>query len=204
MRHLGVLLRARRVRSSALTAIILGVAGLAVSNFTVPVASLRSTDALELPLVTLLPLVAVVVVCLATREEAAEVERSAGRSIWLTRALPTLVSAGLMGAGLGVLAIDPHGQALLVVRNFVGLAGLGLLAAPLVGSTAAAFLPVADVVVNTLLGEGPTGRIAPWAWTLRPATDPIGWWVAVATAAAGCTLFLVAGPRQRPEERLHG
>jgi hypothetical protein len=203
VRHAWPLLRARRVRSSALAATVLGVVGLVVSGLTVPVASLRSTDALELPLVTLLPLVGVVVVCLATREEAAEVERSCGRSTWLIRALPTLASAGLMVGGLGVLAIDPHGQALLVVRNFVGLAGLGLIAAPLVGSSAAAFLPVADVVVNTLLGEGPTGQIAPWAWTLRPATDPIGWWVAVVTATAGCTLFLAVGPRQRPEERLH-
>ena len=201
MRHL---LRARRVRSSALTATFLGVTGLVVTDLTVPVASLRSTDALELPLVTLLPLVGVLVVCLATREEAAEVERSCGRSIWSTRALPTIASAGLIAGALGVLAIDPHGQALLDVRNFVGLGGLGLLAVPLVGSTAAGFLPVADVAVNTLLGEGPTGRIAPWAWTLQPTTDPIGWWVAAVAATAGFVVFLAAGPRQRREEQLHG
>jgi len=203
VRHAWPLLRARRVRSSALAATVLGVVGLVVSGLTVPVASLRSTDALELPLVTLLPLVGVVVVCLATREEAAAVERTCGRSTWATRALPALVSAGLIAGALGVLAVVPHSQALLDLRDFAGLTGLGLLGVPLVGSSAAAFLPVANVIVNTLLGEGPTGRIAAWAWTLQPTTDPIGWWVAAVTAGLGYALFLVAGPRQRPEERLH-
>lgn len=203
MIQLPFLLQARRVRSVILTATALGVGGLLASNSALAVISLRSTSPLELPVVTLLPVVAVIAVCLSTRDDAVEVERSSARSIWMTRGLPVLVSVGLLGAGLGVAAVDPHNQAGLVLRNFAGLAGLGLLATPVTGSTVASFLPVTDVIVNTLLGEGPTGHIAPWAWTLRPVTDPTGWCIAVIAAAAGFTAFVLAGPRQRAEERLH-
>jgi hypothetical protein len=83
------------------------------------------------------------------------------------------------------------GGVLPVVRNILGMTGIGLACGPVAGALIAWAGPLAWTAASQF------ALIAgyPWppAWATRPPTDRGGWIAAVAVFAAGLTAFTVRG-----------
>ncbi len=125
-----------------------------------------------------------------------EPERATGR--WL----PYLRLGGtvaLTAAAVGALAAGSAGGTLpqgflAMVRNVVGITGVGLLSAAVLGGLLAWAGPMAYLVLTeTMLSEG---RSSPWVWPTRPPHDLGAALCAVGVFAAGAALITLRGARE--------
>jgi hypothetical protein len=126
-----------------------------------------------------------------------ETERSAGR--WLPY-LRLFAAAGMCGLAIALLQLGAAGQSLnegvlVLARNVVGIAGIGLMCSVVAGALLAWTLPMGYMVFcQYALLEAWT---APWTWPVRPPADRGAWICACAAFAAGLLLFTILGPRTR-------
>jgi hypothetical protein len=151
-----------------------------------------------------LPLVietaAAAIIAVTTYNPFGEAERATGRWLpWLRLG----ASVVLVGAAFGVLAAGATGGylpggTLALIRDVGGMAGLGLLCAPVLGS---AFAWTGPMVYLVLAESAFAGSWAtPWIWPTRPAGDLGGWLCASLVFAAGMVAVTVRGARQSDRE----
>ncbi|MBV1854435.1 hypothetical protein [Catellatospora tritici] len=154
--------------------------------------------ALQLPLV--FETACATVIAVTTASPFGEPERAVGARLPLLR-LATVV--GLTAAAAGVLAtaaigIDLAGGTLELTRNVIGLTGIGLLCAGLLGGALAWTGPVAYLVVSVYAlytrWHGPT-LSSPWIWPAQPSDDMLATLCASLVLVAGVAVIAIRGAR---------
>jgi hypothetical protein len=126
-----------------------------------------------------------------------EAERATGR--WLPY-LRLLAGTGLTGIAILALHVGAVGESLnggilVLARNVIGFAGLGLLCSLVTGGLLAWTLPMGYMMFcQYALLEA---WRAPWTWPVRPAADRGAWICVSAVFAVGLLLFITPGPRTR-------
>ncbi len=149
------------------------------------------------------------IIAVTTHSPFGEPERVTGRRLALLQA--SLVLA-LCGAAIGFFALGAAvayrpragvylaGGILPVVRNILGMTGIGLIFCLVTGALIAWVGPLAFSAVSefALIAN----YSAPLAWPARPPTDRGGWIAAMVVFAAGLTAFTIRGPRVRPTDEL--
>ena len=143
---------------------------------------------------------AAAVIAVTTHGPFGEVERATGR--WLP-AMRLLAAVGMCGLAilalqLGVVGENLNDGILVLARNVIGFAGLGLACSLVTGGLLAWVLPLGYMAFcQYALIEAWS---APWTWPARPPDDRGAWICAAVVFAAGLVLFTVRGPRIRPSD----
>jgi hypothetical protein len=158
-----------------------------------------TSGALQLPLVFEAGCAAVIAVMVGS--PFGEPERATGRWLPFLRLGST---AALTGLAVGALAAAGTGAPLYggfadVLRNVVGLTGIGLLCAIVLGAALAWIGPVAYMFVGVYAlytDWHPPALITPWIWVDRPPHDVGGALCAAAVFAAGMVAITVRGARE--------
>jgi hypothetical protein len=150
------------------------------------------------------------IIAVTTHSPFGEPERVTGRRLAFLRAALVLA---LCAAAVGFFALgaaaayDPRsgvylaGGILPVVRNILGMTGIGLIFCLVTGALIAwvgplAFSAVAQFALIANYSE-------PLTWPTRPPTDRGGWIAAIVVFAVGLAAFTIRGPRIRPTDELH-
>jgi hypothetical protein len=139
---------------------------------------------------------AAAVIAVTTYGPFRETERSAGRWLpWLRLG----AALALTGVAFGTLAAGAAaggmpGGTLALLRNFAGMAGVGLLAAVVLGGAFGWTGPMAYLLIT----EGALAHrsTTPWVWPTRPPHDRGAAICACLVLAAGLVLITVRGPRE--------
>jgi len=140
---------------------------------------------------------AAAVIAVTAHSPFGETERATGR--WLPY-LRLFTAVGMCGLAIALLQLGAAGQGLnegilVLVRNIIGITGIGLLCSLVTGGLLAWTLPIGYMAFcQYALLEAWT---APWTWPVRPPADRGAWICACAAFAAGLLLFTVRGPRTR-------
>ena len=140
---------------------------------------------------------AAAVIAVTAHSPFGETERATGR--WLPY-LRLFVAVGMCGLAIALLQLGAAGQGLnegilVLVRNIIGITGIGLLCSLVTGGLLAWTLPIGYMAFcQYALLEAWT---APWTWPVRPPADRGAWICACAAFAAGLLLFTIRGPRTR-------
>ncbi len=124
-----------------------------------------------------------------------EAERATGRWLPYLRLGAALALTGLtIGAlQLSVTGASLPGGVLMLARNVIGVAGLGLLASLVTGGLLAwipafGYLGFAEYALNAAWRS-------PWTWPVRPPADRGAWICAAAVFAVGLAAVTVRGAR---------
>jgi len=129
-----------------------------------------------------------------------EPERAAGRWLpWLRLGAAVALTAVAFGAlAAGAAAGGMPGGTPALLRNFGGMAGIGLLSAAIVGGAFSWTGPMAYLLIT----EGALAHrsATPWVWPTRPPHDRGGLICACLVLAAGLVLICVRGPRDSVRE----
>lgn len=129
-----------------------------------------------------------------------EPERAAGRWLpWLRLGAAVTLTAVAFGAlAAGAAAGGMPGGSLALLRNFGGMAGIGLLSAAVLGGAFSWAGPMAYLLIT----EGALAHrsTTPWVWPTRPPHDRGGAICAGLVIAAGLVLITVRGPRESTPE----
>jgi hypothetical protein len=124
-----------------------------------------------------------------------EAERATGR--WLPY-LRLGAALALTGAAIGVLQLGVTGASLpggvlILARNVIGIAGIGLLSSVVTGGLLAWVLPLAYLgFAEYALTQAWRN---PWTWPVRPPADRGAWICAALVFAAGLAAVAVKGAR---------
>jgi len=148
---------------------------LATTHRAVSLPSLRAVEPVQVSLDLLLPGIAAVLVCVATREPVptVAVTSTRGRSPARLARIVTVTGLALLPALL--LADSPE----LIVSRFLFLTAVGLIGVRLLGGDAAWLAPTAYLVAATLVGNNRDGTFESWAWVLSADQS----WTSAALAA---------------------
>ncbi|GHJ43407.1 hypothetical protein Cs7R123_07490 [Catellatospora sp. TT07R-123] len=177
------------------------VAGIVISAIALRIAlhwTWTAYGARQLPLV--FETACATMIAVTTASPFGEPERAVGPRLPLLR-LVTVV--GLTAAAAGVLAtaaIGTHlaGGTLELTRNLIGLTGIGLLCAGLLGGALAWTGPVAYLVVSVYAlytrWHGPT-LSSPWIWPAQPSDDRLATLCASLVLVAGVAVVAIRGAR---------
>jgi hypothetical protein len=170
-----------------------GVAGL------VAVPGRDGIDALVWPMAGAIPAMVIAGAAGALHEDP---ERLARRPAVHQRIAYVVLVVALVstGAALG----GPPAWRMMCVRNDLGLTGLGLGSAAVLGRTSAWLPPAVLAVVTWFFGPGPAGTVAGWAVLLRPAGQHVPDVVCTALAITGTMLFLCGLPRSMRATQTRG
>lgn len=191
--------RSRRVPSAAVALAVIAVAFWAILTYHWTLGASGQTTA-ELPMI--LEGSAAAVIAIAAHSPFGEPERATGR--WLPFLRLGVVLA-LCGLAIGLLALAAaiadgpgsylDGGTLALIRNVLGMAGIGLIVSLVTGGLVAWAGPLAYVAISefTLIA----GYTTPLTWPARPPADRGGWIAAMAVFAVGLALFTIRGPRTR-------
>jgi hypothetical protein len=129
-----------------------------------------------------------------------EPERAAGRWLpWLRLGAAVALTAVAFGAlAAGAAAGGMPGGTLALLRNFGGMAGVGLLSAAIVGGAFSWTGPMAYLLIT----EGALAHrsTTPWVWPTRPPHDRGGVICACLVLVAGLVLICVRGPGESVRE----
>jgi hypothetical protein len=137
------------------------------------------------------------VLAITTHSPFGEPERATGRWLPYLRLGTALAMTGL---AIGVLQLTVTGSSLnggvlVLARNVIGIAGIGLLSSLFTGGLLAWILPMGYVAfAEYALLEFWT---SPWTWPVRPPDDRGAWLCACLAYAAGLAAFTLHGPRTR-------
>ena len=139
---------------------------------------------------------AAAVIAVASYGPFGEPERATGR--WLPYLRLGAVVA-LTAVAVGALAAGATGGTLpdgflAMFRNVVGITGVGLLCAEVLGGLLAWAGPMAFLVLTESMLAG--GRSSPWVWPTRPPHDFGAALCAAGVFAAGAVLIMLRGPRE--------
>jgi hypothetical protein len=157
--------------------------------------------ALQLPL--LFEAGAATVIAVTTASPLGDTERAAGR--WLpflrlgTALVLTVTAAGLLAAA-GMAGAHLAGGSLDVLRNVAGITGIGLLCAAVLGGALSWVGPVGYMVTGMYALYGSWHGMpatTPWIWPARPPHDAGAALCAGLVLAAGLTVIMVRGARDR-------
>jgi hypothetical protein len=140
------------------------------------------------------------VIAVSTYGPFGEPERATGR--WLPYLRLGAVVA-LTAAAVGALAAGATGGTLpdgflAMFRNVVGITGIGLLCAEVLGGMLAWAGPMAYLVLTESMLAG--GRSSPWVWPTKPPHDLGAALCAFGVFAAGAVLVMLRGPRESARE----
>ena len=145
---------------------------------------------------------AAAVIALTTFGPFGEPERAAGRWLpWLRLGTTVALAVVAFGAlAAGAAAGGMPGGTVALLRDLGGMAGVGLLAAVVLGGTFSWTGPMAYLLVS----EGALAHrsTTPWIWPARPPHDHGGAICACLVIAAGLVLITVRAPRESGRE--HG
>ena len=140
---------------------------------------------------------AAAVIAVTTHGPFGEVERATGR--WLP-VMRLLAAAGMCGLAILALQLGVAGESLnegilVLARNVIGFAGLGLACSLFTGGLVAWVLPLGYMAFcQYALSEAWN---APWTWPARPPGDRGGWIAATAVLAVALLAYTLRGPRTR-------
>jgi hypothetical protein len=140
---------------------------------------------------------AAAIVAVTTYGPFGDTERAAGRWLPYLRLAVTLALAAAAFGALAAGAAAGHlpGGDLAMLRNLGGMAGIGLLAAAGFGGAFGWTGPLAYLIVSE--GAFAGAWTTPWDWPTRPPHDLGGALCAAAAFAAGTTVLLIRGSRDR-------
>ncbi len=183
-------LRSRRVPAALLALALLGGALRAVLHW-----RLMSGGALAQQGPMVIEAGAAVVIAMTTHSPFGEVERAAGRWLPYLRLAAALALTGIaIGAlQLGVTGASVPGGVLVLARNVIGIAGIGLLAS-LVTDGLLAWIPPLGYLGFAEYALSQAWR-NPWTWPVRPPADRGAWICAVLVFAAGLAAVTFRGAR---------
>ena len=143
---------------------------------------------------------AAAVIAVTTYGPFGESERAAGRWLpWLRLSAAVALTGVAFGAlAAGAAAGGIPGGTLALLRNFGGMAGIGLLSAVVFGGAFGWAGPMAYLLIT----EGALAHrsATPWVWPTRPPHDRGGAICACLVLAAGLVLIAVRGPRESGRE----
>ena len=143
---------------------------------------------------------AAAVIAVTTYGPFGEPERAAGRWLpWLRLGAAVALTAVAFGAlAAGAAAGGMPGGSFALLRNFGGMAGIGLLSAVVLGGAFGWTGPMAYLLIT----EGALAHrsATPWVWPTRPPHDRGGAICACLVLAAGLVLITVRGPRESSRE----
>jgi hypothetical protein len=140
------------------------------------------------------------VIAVTTHGPFGEVERATGR--WLP-SMRLLAAAGMCGLAILALQLGVVGESLndgilVLARNVIGFAGLGLACSLVTGGLLAWVLPLGYMAFcqYALIDAWS----APWTWPARPPADRGSWIAAVTVLAVALLAYTLRGPRTRPSD----
>jgi hypothetical protein len=185
-------LRSRRAPAAVLTLAVCAAALRAVVHW-----QLSSGGALEQQTPMIIEGAAAVVIAVTTHGPFGEVERAAGRWLPYLRLGAALALTGVAIAllQLGVTGASLNGGVLVLARNVIGIAGVGLLTSLVTGGLLA-WIPQLGYVAFAEYALNQAWR-NPWTWPVRPPTDRGAWICAVLVFAVGLLALTVRGARTR-------
>ena len=140
---------------------------------------------------------AAVVIVVTTHSPFGEAERAAGRWLPFLRLAAVLA---LTGVAIGLLQLGVTGGSLndgvlILARNVIGVAGIGLLTSLVTGGLLAWIVPLGYVgFAEYALAEA---WRSPWTWPARPPADRGAWICAALVFAVGLVAFALRGARTR-------
>jgi hypothetical protein len=140
------------------------------------------------------------VIAVTTHGPFGEVERATGRWLPSLRLLGAVGMCGLaiLALQLGVTGASLNDGILVLARNVIGFAGLGLACSLVTGGLLAWVLPVGYMAFcQYALTEAWS---APWTWPARPPADRGGWIAAMTVLAVALLAYTRCGPRTRPSD----
>ena len=143
---------------------------------------------------------AAAVIAVTTHGPFGEVERATGRWLPSLRLLGAVGMCGLaiLALQLGVTGASLNEGILVLARNVIGFAGLGLACSLVTGGLLAWVLPVGYMAYcQYALTEAWS---APWTWPARPPADRGGWIAAMTVLAVALLAYTRRGPRTRPSD----
>jgi hypothetical protein len=143
---------------------------------------------------------AAAVISVTTHGTFGEVERATGRWLPLLRLLAAIGMCGLAILALqsGVAGESLNEGILVLARNVIGFAGLGLACSLVTGGLLAWVLPLGYMAFcQYALIEAWS---APWIWSARPPSDRGGWIAATTVLAVALLAYTLRGPRTRPSD----
>ena len=143
---------------------------------------------------------AAAVIAVTTHGPFGEVERATGRWLPSLRLLGAVGMCGLaiLALQLGVTGASLNEGILVLARNVIGFAGLGLACSLVTGGLLAWVLPVGYMAYcQYALTEAWS---APWTWPARPPADRGGWIAAMTVLAVALLAYTLRGPRTRPSD----
>jgi hypothetical protein len=140
---------------------------------------------------------AAAVIAVTTHGPFGEVERATGR--WLP-AMRLLAAVGLCGLAILALQLGVVGESLndgilVLARNVIGFAGLGLACSLVTGGLLAWVLPLGYMAFCQYARA--EAWSAPWTWPTRPPADRGGWIAAMTFLAVALLAYTLRGPRTR-------
>jgi hypothetical protein len=186
-------LRSRRVPTAVLALAVSGTVMRAALHWHWAFTSGRLSQ--QLPMI--IEAGAAVVVVVTTHSPFGEPERATGRWLPYLRLATALLLTGLAIAALqlGVTGASLDGGILQMVRNVIGITGIGLLSSLVTGGLLAWILPLGYVAFSEYALIEAWNN--PWTWPVRPPADRGAWICACLVYAAGLLAFAVRGARTR-------
>jgi hypothetical protein len=138
---------------------------------------------------------AAAMVAMTTHSPFGEAERATGRWLPYLRLAAALALAGLAVAALqlSVTGASLPGGVLVLARNVIGIAGIGLLASPFTGGLLA-WIPLFGYLGFAEYALSEAWR-SPWTWPVRPPADRGAWICAALVFAAGLAAITLRGAR---------
>ena len=183
-------LRSRRVPTAVLALAVCGVALRAVLRW-----HLMSGGVLAQQGPMVIECGAAVLIAMTTHSPFGEAEKVTGRWLPYLRLGGALALTGIaIGAlQLGVTGASQPGGILMLARNVIGVAGIGLVASLFTGGLLAwipafAYLGFAEFALNSEWNN-------PWTWPVRPPDDRGAWICATLVFAIGLAAITLRGPR---------
>ena len=195
------LARARHTAATVGVLVVLGILEYALGDASV---HLFGQDvSLSVPWAVLVPAVTAAVIGVRVHSATADLEGGTARSLPALRAghLLVVLTVGLLttAAGSAHLQSAPiTGPA--AVRNYVGLTGLALMSAAVLGSSLAWPAPVAFALAAATVGAD-HGAARTWALPIHPDKDSYALLAAVVTLGVGAALIALRGPRDSRTEQ---
>jgi hypothetical protein len=132
------------------------------SRAVVELPSLRAVAPVQVSVDLVLPALAAVMVCIATREPLPGVSITSPRGRWFARLCRISAVTGLAVLPALLLVESPA----VTIPRFLFLTAICLVGVRLLGGGAAWVAPAAYFVTATLVGNNRDGTFEPWAWVL--------------------------------------
>lgn len=141
-----------------------------------------------------------VVIGVGSNSPFGEIERTAARPLLPLR-LAHLAGLLLWGAPVLIVCLlyfdlrnaAPAYPLLVLLRNLVGISGLALLTARLLGAQTSWTLPLVFVAVALIAGRNQDGSYAAWAWVMQSGHDYLSWTISLALFLFGLGVVCLLG-----------